>query len=294
MTINNSILTALYFGVGLFLFLYLLLSLRFKAFKKSRINLLKYLKEGIQKNYQDFWEQEELEKWFKNTEEFAKKKTEKRKYIVYMLIFLISLHVFAIAMITGELFSQKYSNPLSGNLIVLPFIILSLFILSVLGTLRVGKHPDREGRIQDKFKYCIYFIFPKIKRTLSIFTHELMPEIYGDPRMLESLYYLKKKKNIKIKICYYNPPDMSDEDKKRVDEEIFARYEKKGLSEIFLELNEQVPHQHFIVGDNSIVRIEKNHPPSSELHEDQYRFPNDTYLLNPVLAIELKSFLKRI
>jgi hypothetical protein len=49
-----------------------------------------------------------------------------------------------------------------------------------------------------------------------------------------------------------------------------------------------------MLGNNSLVRIEKKHSPWIISYPEMADyFPNKTYFFNPVLAIELKSFLER-
>jgi len=290
--LSSSFSIALFPAILIFSTLGLVFTFRIRLFTRNRNHLISYLRETLNKNYPKLWEKE-YNDWFKTTEKLAYEKTRRRQLIVYSLIFLISINLFFVLKLFVDVNKEK-SDSLPAGLIYLPFLLLSLILLSTLGPILSGRHADAIGIIPDKIIYSIFYIFPKIKKSLFYFVHEPIPTYYGDPRIIESLVYLKNRKRIrKLKIFYNILGRISDEQKIWIEEEVLKRYEEKGLSELLSPLNRRIDHQHFMLGDNSVVRIEKKHPPWVDLPPEQHMFPNDTYLLNPILAMELKSFLRK-
>ena len=300
--LRSSFSIALFSGVFTFALLFLIIQLIIIRLLKNKNKFLNYLKEVLKNKYSDLWERE-YKNWFKAEDDRFYKEIKKRKYKSFTYIFFVGANIFLLIYLFGNLFTIERKGFFHPALVPLPILFFTLFCLITIFPILAGRDNNKSsGTIGNKINMSLYIIFPRIKKSLIFFTNEPIPYYFGDPRIIESLYYLKYVKKINsIKIYCYFPDFASKDYKDFVIESIINPYKEKGLFEILHFLDKRIDFQHFLIGDNSIVRIEKKHSPwikkypawtrSSSL---EYSFPNKTFYFNPVLAMELKSFLESV
>ena len=175
--------------------------------------------------------------------------------------------------------------------ILLPFTIFGLIYFSYLYFFaEPGINKLVNYWIEESIDLYLNILLPSARKTIKIYSGNLRPDFYGDDRIIKSLEILKGE-GVEIEILFSYPENNGN--KKEVIDLIEEKL--KYLEDCLFALT-AVPKfkTHFVVIDNSHVRLEQVHKPFYEEKEKRIGHKGWIYLFDYPLAFDLRKKFKNM